>query len=128
MDIKTFKANQFKDTLSPNWNRAKLKDAKQKYLQENNQNSASKFNQVRMSRARNETASPTGRGSIDQTTAQILASNYTKMASSHSRDTSPHMFQTMRNFANKSEQVPLMGKTVTNFSAIKYRDNGGLFP
>ena len=43
MDIRTFKANQFKDTLSPNWNNAKLKDAKKKYLQENSQNSAKKF-------------------------------------------------------------------------------------
>jgi hypothetical protein len=33
------------------------------------------------------------------------------------------MFATMKNDA-----VPLMGKTVTNFAAIKYRDNGGLFP
>ena len=39
MDIRTFKPNQFKDTLSPNWNNAKLKDAKKKYLQDNSQNS-----------------------------------------------------------------------------------------
>ena len=39
MDIRAFKANQFKDTLSPNWNNAKLKDAKKKYLQDNSQNS-----------------------------------------------------------------------------------------
>ena len=50
------------------------------------------------------------------------------MGNDRSRETSPQMFQTMRSFANKSEDVPLMGKTVTNFSAIKYRDNGGLFP
>ena len=72
--------------------------------------------------SRVETASP-------QTRYNMYASAFSKTVDTQpggdGRNLSPILHSTMK---VQSNQVPLMGKTVTNFAAIRYRDNGGLFP
>ena len=70
------------------------------------------------------------RNSIDQTnTSQLLASKFNQ---TNLGRTNKAMYSTMGDFNRRSPsdegRVPLMGKTITNFAAVKYRDNGGLFP
>ena len=131
IDLKGYKGNMHKQTLSPTWNRSKAHQAFQSQDDSYTAGGPSVFRNQRNSKGRIETAVDKSRFSFtmhqtfQDNTSKLLASSYDKMTG---KALSPTMRSGMMHSTMNKQPVPLMGKTVTNFAAIKYRDNGGLFP